>query len=435
MLGSLLLLLLLLTFWVVDAFFVAPFPPARRAAVLLLPVAASSPAPPDLAPTPEQLQAHKEEEERDRQVWLEHERRLKGLRTVRVDLKGVSSGGDDESTVVRVLGQLTDLLIEAGAWEVSYATSRATLGGEVIKLHVTVPTGEEEVEEGEEKEEEGLLPPVDDVEGLVRLAVDACAAAAPGAGAMTWTVEDLPLQCGVDWMRAAEEPGFDPVPAGKFHVVPVQRSGLHPLPPSAQHELRILAGEGWGTGQHPTTRLCLEFLSREGVVCGGERVVDYGCGSGILSIAALQLGAREAVGVDIEYESLSSARVNTQLNGVEDEVELLHAREVVPGEFVPGDILLANILVGTLLRMANTLVGAVRPGGWLVLSGLRPEQLDTIKRKYGPYIAFEDGLEAQEEVASSTWGTGAGMWCRLVGRKRDVAGASWVETLSESAVS
>lgn len=201
------------------------------------------------------------------------------------------------------------------------------------------------------------------------------------------------------------------------------------------HELRILPGEGWGDGQHPTTRLCLDFLSQEGVICGAERVIDYGCGSGILSIGAIQLGAREAVGIDIDYEALTNARTNAQLNGVEHEIDLLHPREVVPGDFVPGDIVLANILVGTLLNMRNTIIGAVKPGGWLVLSGLRPEQVEIIKEKYSTNVKWEDKLERREEVVNPTWGTGAGTWVRLVGTRVSAEGSSWVEALSEAAVS
>lgn len=421
-----------------DAFFVAR-PPApsdvatasviRRLGAATATAASRTAAPttpsPGLEPTPEQLAALKKEEELERQQRLRYQRRLARQRRVQVELEGlVGAGADPEA----VLGPLTDRLVEGGATEVSYATTSRALGGPSLRLSVTVPCGES----GEDGDDEDWATV--DVEGLVRLAVDHSGVA---PGSVQWTVEDAPAPCGVDWVRASEEPGFEPVISGKFQVVPVQRSGLVPLAPPAQHELRILPGEGWGTGQHPTTRLCLDFLSRDGVICGGERIVDYGVGSGILSIAAVQLGAREAAGVDIEYEALASARVNTQLNGVEDEVDLLHAREVVPGEFAPGDIVLANILVGTLLRMATTIVGAVRPGGWLVLCGLRPEQVGTIKEKYAPYIEFDDSLEAMKEVEleQASWGTGAGYWVRLAGRKRAVQGASWIEALSESAVS
>lgn len=419
-----------------DAFLLAR-PPARAAAAAAGPVirrlptsgaaaASTTAAPttpsPGLDPTPEQLEELTKEEEAERQQRLRYQRRLAGQRRVRLELEGV--GADPEA----VLGPLTDLLIEGGATEVSYATTSRALGGSTLRLSVTVPSGEGDGD-GDGGDDDGNWAA--DMEGLVRLAV-----AESGGAPIKWTVEDAPTPCGVDWVRASEEPGFAPVLSGKFQVVPIQQSGL-PLAPPAQHELRILPGEGWGTGQHPTTRLCLDFLSRVGVICGGERIIDYGVGSGILSIAAVQLGAREAVGVDIEYEALASARVNTQLNNVEDEIDLLHAREVVPGEFAPGDIVLANILVGTLLRMANTIIGAVRPGGWLVLCGLRPEQVATIKEAYAPYIDFDDGLEAQEEVelAQASWGTGAGFWVRLVGRKKAVQGASWIEALSESAVS
>lgn len=259
----------------------------------------------------------------------------------------------------------------------------------------------------------------------------------------SWSYEEERVLNAVNWQKAAIQEGFPPVNVGRFQVVPVQTYYELPLrpqdsyqpsqPPRGTHQVRILPGEGWGDGHHPTTMLCLDFLSQEGIVCGGERVVDYGCGSGILSIAAVQLGAREAVGIDVCYDALASATTNVRLNGVEQEVELLHPREVVPGDFVPGDIVLANILVGTLMAMSNTILGAVREGGWLVLSGLRPEQVEVIKRKYGDHVRWDESLERAEEVENPTFGTGAGLWVRLVGRR--VLGDRWVEALSEAAVS
>jgi ribosomal protein L11 methyltransferase len=323
---------------------------------------------------------------------------------------------------LKELGELTDALIEHGALEVSYLPS------EPLSFSLTLPVSVEE--------------PIA-VEAIMALSWGMIQEQqqqkeSSGSSALPkWEYEEEIVPNAVNWFKAEADPGFDPVIVGRFQVVPVQ--AYHdPPPPSAQpqeqqQQLCILPGEGWGTGQHPTTRLCLDFLSQEGVICGGERVIDYGCGSGILSIAAVQVGAREAVGIDVCYDALASAKTNVLLNGVDQEVELIHPREVVPGEFVPGDVVIANILVGTLLAMSNTILGAVKPGGWLVLSGLRPEQVEVIKRKYGGNVVWEEGLERAEEVRNPTFGTGAGFWVRLVGRR--VVGARWVETLSEAAVS
>jgi|EP00624_Nannochloropsis_granulata_P006529 ribosomal protein L11 methyltransferase len=318
------------------------------------------------------------------------------------------------------LGELTDALIEHGALEVSYFPA------EPLSFRLTLP-----VEEAME------------IEATMHLAwsmiqrQQAHGSSSSSGTLLGWKYEEETVPNAENWFKAAAEPGFSPVSVGRFQVVPVQ--SYHDPPPLSaqpqeqQQQLCILPGEGWGDGSHPSTYLCLDFLSQEGVICGGERVIDYGAGSGILSIAAVQVGAREAVGIDVCYDALASAKTNVLLNGVDQEVELIHPREVVPGEFVPGDVVIANILVGTLLAMSNTILGAVKPGGWLVLSGLRPEQVEVIKKKYGKNVQWEEGLERVEEVRTPTFGTGAGLWVRLVGRR--IHAERWVEVLSEAAVS
>lgn len=358
------------------------------------------------------------EQEADRQFTAKMKKRLKEQQHYRVTFM----------EEIKELGELTDALIEHGALEVSYLPSEPLL----VSLTLAVP-GENEAADDEK---------ATGVEVLMALAWNMVQEQQQAQGSSSntlsgWDYEEEIVPNAVNWFKAEAEPGFAPVTVGRFQVVPVQ-SYHDPPPPSVQpqeqqQQLCILPGEGWGTGQHPTTRLCLDFLSQEGVICGGERVVDYGCGSGILSIAAVQVGAREAVGIDVCYDALASAKTNVLLNGVDHEVELIHPREVVPGEFVPGDVVIANILVGTLLAMSNTILGAVKPGGWLVLSGLRPEQVEVIKMKYGGNVQWEEGLERAEEVRNPTFGTGAGFWVRLVGRR--VAAERWVEALSEAAVS
>jgi len=331
------------------------------------------------------------------------------------------------NTKVEELGDLTDALIEHGALEVSYLPSEPLS----FSLTLAMPCENEAADDGIEMGVEVLMALAWSMVQQQRQAQGCSSNTLP-----RWEYEEEIVPNAVNWFKAEAEAGFTPVTVGRFQVVPVQ--AYHSPPPPSQpqeqqYQLCILPGEGWGDGQHPTTRLCLDFLSQEGVICGGERVVDYGCGSGILSIAAVQVGAREAVGIDVCYDALASAKTNVLLNGVDQEVELMHPREVVPGEFVPGDVVIANILVGTLLAMSNTILGAVKPGGWLVLSGLRPEQVEVIKRKYGGNVVWEEGLERAEEVRNPTFGTGAGFWVRLVGRR--VVGDLWVEALSEAAVS
>ena len=131
---------------------------------------------------------------------------------------------------------------------------------------------------------------------------------------------------------------------GRVHVV---LEGDATPPPGDAVQVVLGTGEtaagGWGDGAHPSTALCLEWLSERGFQ-EDEAFLDYGCGSGVLAIAARKLGCREAVGVDVEYEALESAAENAERNGITDGVEWIHGRFVIPGmdEY---DAVVANILV------------------------------------------------------------------------------------------
>lgn len=208
--------------------------------------------------------------------------------------------------------------------------------------------------------------------------------------------------------------------------------------------IRLLVGRnGWGTGVHPTTRLCLEWVCK--VVQGGETFLDYGCGSGILSIAAMHLGANRCVGVDIEAEALVSAERNLILNGyTEERFELLHTREVIPFDntIAAGgvDLCVANILIGQLVRpsMVAALATNVAAGGLLCLSGIRPDQVPSLRLAYDDYFDWlEDQyseLSASETEGSlESYGFDCGRWARVVGRKR--SGTLNFDSLSELAVS
>jgi ribosomal protein L11 methyltransferase len=211
--------------------------------------------------------------------------------------------------------------------------------------------------------------------------------------------------------------------------------------------IRLLVGRnGWGTGVHPTTRLCLEWLCD--FVQGGETVLDYGCGSGILSIAALHLGAARCIGVDVEAEALVTAVRNVELNGYEEgRFEALHTRQVLPYGITTGagvDVCVANILVGQLVRpsMVAALVTNLAPGGWLCLSGIRPgDQVESLRRAYGNHVEWLDDqyaeLAASETEGSvDSYGFDCGSWSRLVGRKKNtLLREDDIADMSESAVS
>ncbi|HQU49244.1 MAG TPA: 50S ribosomal protein L11 methyltransferase [Casimicrobiaceae bacterium] len=180
-----------------------------------------------------------------------------------------------------------------------------------------------------------------------------------------------------DWVRATQSQ-FGPIDLGAgFFVVP---TWCEP-PPDATIVLRLDPGVAFGTGSHPTTRLCLEWL--RGTIRGGERVVDYGCGSGILAIAAAKLGAAVVSGTDVDAQALVASRANAKANGVA-------ARFVAPGRLgaSPADLLVANILANPLILLASALASRVRPGGRIALSGILEPQGAAVAAAYEPWFTL-----------------------------------------------
>lgn len=142
-------------------------------------------------------------------------------------------------------------------------------------------------------------------------------------------------------------------------------------------------GLAFGTGTHPTTALCLEWLDSAQVA--GTRVIDFGCGSGILAIAAAMLGATEVLAIDIDPQALLATHDNAERNGV---APLITARlvDADEGHGAPADILLANILAGPLASLAPTFAARVRTGGRLVLSGILQNQAEAVATTYAPWF-------------------------------------------------
>lgn len=149
-------------------------------------------------------------------------------------------------------------------------------------------------------------------------------------------------------------------------------------------------GLAFGTGTHPTTALCLCWLEQADLT--GKQVLDYGCGSGILAVAAAMLGAARAWAVDIEPQALKATRDNALCNAVGDRIEVFE-----PGELPQGavDVLVANILAGPLLALAPNFAHRVRPGGTLVMSGLLERHAQEIEDCYGRW--FEPGPRLDQE--------------------------------------
>ncbi len=188
-----------------------------------------------------------------------------------------------------------------------------------------------------------------------------------------WRVEGLADR---DWERAWLD-DFRPMRFGRrLWVCPSNRE-----PPETDAvNLRLDPGLAFGTGTHPTTALCLEWLDGHPPPA---TLLDYGCGSGILAIAGLLLGTDAAWGVDLDPQALLASRDNAARNGV---AERLHAclPEALPAELTC-DLLLANILAGPLVALAPELGRRVRPGGALVLSGILPGQADEVAAAYRPW--------------------------------------------------
>lgn len=158
--------------------------------------------------------------------------------------------------------------------------------------------------------------------------------------------------------------------------------------------VRLDPGLAFGTGTHPTTAMCLTWL--DALNLDGLRVLDYGCGSGVLAIAALKLGAASADGLDIDPQALVATRQNARANGVE--VQVVADPQPLLG---PYDVVLANILAGPLIDLANQISEYVKTGGRLALSGILEKQAASVRKAYEHRIAFDEHEEMQQD--GQTW--------------------------------
>ncbi|KJJ97675.1 ribosomal protein L11 methyltransferase [Burkholderiaceae bacterium 26] len=187
-----------------------------------------------------------------------------------------------------------------------------------------------------------------------------------------YTVREVEEQ---DWVRVTQSQ-FEPIHIGEhIWVVP----SWHDAPEPDAVVLELDPGLAFGTGSHPTTRLCMEWLEQH--VQPGERTLDYGCGSGILAIVAKKLGAGETVGVDIDPNAVEASRYNAERNHVE-------ATFALPDDAPEGtfDLVVANILSNPLKLMAAMLCARVRPGGRLILSGVLERQAEEVAAAYASVI-------------------------------------------------
>ena len=216
-----------------------------------------------------------------------------------------------------------------------------------------------------------LLEPDADVAALLARA----GATAGLVGVPAWNVEEVAEQ---NWVQLTQSQ-FDPIRVSeRLWIVP----SWHESPDPAAVNLILDPGMAFGTGSHPTTRLCLEWLERN--VHAGCSVLDYGCGSGILAIAAARLGAGCVAGVDIDPQAVDAAQANAKRNGV---TAAFHdSVQPVAGAY---DLVVANILSNPLRVLAPAICDHVRSGGRLALSGILREQSDEIMAIYGQWLPMQ----------------------------------------------
>lgn len=225
----------------------------------------------------------------------------------------------------------------------------------------------------------------DDITGSVRNA-----AAALGLAPPPYTLETVGDQ---DWVRRTQAQ-FSPLAiTDRLWIVP---SWCDPVDPQAIN-LVLDPGLAFGTGSHPTTRLCLRWLDAH--LEPGQSVLDYGCGSGILAIAAAKLGAGRVTGVDLDVQAIEASRANAERNGVTAHFALPDA---IAADRV--DVVVANILANPLQLLAPVLAARVRDGGAIVLSGILAAQAGVVTGAYARWFKL------------GAWGSDDG-WVALAGRR------------------
>jgi ribosomal protein L11 methyltransferase len=209
------------------------------------------------------------------------------------------------------------------------------------------------------------------------------------ASRLTHTLRTVAEQ---DWVRLTQSQ-FEPMHIGRnIWVVP----SWHDVPDPNALVLELDPGLAFGTGSHPTTRLCMEWLEAHPPI--GLTVLDYGCGSGILAMVASKLAAREVIGIDIDRQAIESAQFNAERNRCD-------IAFYVPDDFArvdhvhAFDVVVANILANPLKLMAPMLSGRVKPGGRLILSGVLAPQAEEVIAAYAPFLPLSVWAEQDGWVA------------------------------------
>ncbi|WP_333706490.1 50S ribosomal protein L11 methyltransferase [Vibrio hepatarius] len=200
-----------------------------------------------------------------------------------------------------------------------------------------------------------------------------------------------------DWEREWME-NFHPMKFGeRLWICPSWRE----VPEPDAINVMLDPGLAFGTGTHPTTSLCLEWL--ESLALSGKTVIDFGCGSGILAIAAIKLGAEKVIGIDIDPQALLASKDNAQRNGVADQLEVYLPQDQPEG--LVADVVVANILAGPLRELSGIIKSLVKPNGELAMSGVLDTQAEDVANYYRDELQIDPIVEQNE-------------WCRISGRKQ-----------------
>ena len=226
-----------------------------------------------------------------------------------------------------------------------------------------------------------------DIPSILRAAVEVAGLPFPTSYRITQVEEQ-------DWVRTTQAQ-FSPIRiSSRLWVVP----SWHRTPDPDAVNLILDPGLAFGTGSHPSTHLCLAWLDEN--LQRGEDVLDYGCGSGILAIAAIKLGAHQVVGVDIDPQAIEASRQNAALNQCsEAQLKFYEASLTRTGEIdgITADVVVANILAGPLIMLAPILTRATRVGGRIALSGILPEQAEEVA------VAYQQGFDIQIAREKDGW--------------------------------
>ncbi len=256
---------------------------------------------------------------------------------------------------------LSDALLDAGALAVDVQDAAA---GTETERPIFAEPGEAPAAAWLANRVSGLFP----LEAELQLVVPQALAAAGLAAAKSFRVERVEDE---DWVRLTQSQ-FQPLQiTDRLWVVP----SWHQPPDPEAINIVLDPGIAFGTGAHPTTRLCLRWLAE--TVTPGVDVLDYGCGSGILAIAAMKLGAGSARGIDIDPQALAAARENAQRNGVDIAFATAESSSVAPA-----NIVVANILANPLTVLAPLLAQLTRPGGRIALAGILADQWQKVHAAY-----------------------------------------------------